>query len=121
MHAIMGVGVIGLVGKLTKMDDSAWFFDGSSLGEPIVEAIESAQLTHTQPLNLNLFLPPPTAAYIFALSVYLSVGLPASRTIATPVEGIDTREDQIEALRLVSAGNTIVIALLAGVLLLQVR
>lgn len=32
MHAIMGVGVIGLVGKLIKMDDSAKFFDGSSLG-----------------------------------------------------------------------------------------
>jgi len=90
MHAIMGVGIIGLVGKLVKMDESAKWFDGSSL-----------------------------AAYIFALSVYLSVGLPASRTIATPVEGVDTREDQIEALRLLSAGNTIIIALLGGVLFLQ--
>lgn len=63
----------------------------------------------------------PTAAYIFALSVYLTVGLPASRTIATPIEGVDTREDQIEALRLLSAGNTIIIALLGGVLALQVR
>lgn len=63
----------------------------------------------------------PTVAYIFALSVYLSVGVPASRTVATPVEGVDTREDQIEALRLLSAGNTIIIALLAGVLFLQVR
>ncbi|GJE91092.1 Shr3 amino acid permease chaperone [Phanerochaete sordida] len=90
MHAIMGVGIIGLVGKLVKMDESAKWFDGSSL-----------------------------VAYIFALSVYLSVGLPASRTIATPVEGVDTREDQIEALRLLSAGNTIIIALLGGVLFLQ--
>lgn len=63
----------------------------------------------------------PTAAYIFALSVYLTVGVPASRTIATPVEGVDTREDQIEALRLLSAGNTIIIAILGGVLFLQVR
>ena len=53
--------------------------------------------------------------------MYLTVGIPASRTIATPVEGVDTREDQIEALRLLSAGNTIIIALLAGVLFLQVR
>lgn len=90
MHAVMGVGIIGLVGKLIRMDDSAKWFDGSSL-----------------------------AAYIFALSVYLSVGLPASRTIATPVEGVDTREDQIEALRLLSAGNTIIIALLGMVLALQ--
>lgn len=32
MHAIMGVGIIGLVGKVARMDESAWFFDGSSLG-----------------------------------------------------------------------------------------
>ncbi len=32
MHAIMGVGIIGLAGKLHKWDDSAMFFDGSSLG-----------------------------------------------------------------------------------------
>ena len=58
---------------------------------------------------------------MFAISVYLSVGVPACRTIAQPVEGVDTREDQIEALRVLSAGNTIIIALLGAVLALQVR
>ena len=29
----MGVGIIGLVGKIHKWDESAMFFDGSSLGE----------------------------------------------------------------------------------------
>ncbi|THG97366.1 hypothetical protein EW026_g4619 [Hermanssonia centrifuga] len=90
MHAIMGVGIIGLAGKLHKWDDSAMFFDGSSL-----------------------------AAYIFAIAVYLSVGVPASRTVATPVEGVDTREDQVEALQILSAGNTIIIVLLGAVLALQ--
>jgi hypothetical protein len=37
------------------------------------------------------------------------------------VEGVDTREDQIEALRVLSAGNTLIIVLLGGVLALQVR
>ena len=32
MHAIMGMGIIGLVGKVHKWDESAMFFDGSSLG-----------------------------------------------------------------------------------------
>lgn len=113
MHAVMGVGIIGLVGKLIRMDDSAKWFDGSSLGAYPSSVWDLVAYT----LSPN----PPTAAYIFALSVYLSVGLPASRTIATPVEGVDTREDQIEALRLLSAGNTIIIALLGMVLALQVR
>ena len=119
MHAIMGVGVIGLVGKLVRMDDSAKWFDGSSLGASVLRPVfEGLRLTtHYRRTQRPL----PTAVYIFALSVYLSVGLPASRTIAAPVEGVDTRADQIEALRLLSAGNTIIIALLGMVLALQVR
>ncbi|CAL1714864.1 unnamed protein product [Somion occarium] len=90
LHGVMGVGIIGLVGKIHKWDESAMFFDGSSL-----------------------------AAFVFAIAVYLSVGVPASRTIATPVEGVDTREDQVEALRILSAGNVIIIVMLIGILVLQ--
>ena len=61
-----------------------------------------------------------TAAYVFAITVYLSVGVPACRTVANPVVDVDTREDQIEALRILSAGNTIIIVLLGAVLALQV-
>lgn len=46
--------------------------------------------------------------------------IPALRTIVTPVENVDTREDRIEAMRLLSAGNVIIIFGLAGILLLQV-
>jgi ER membrane protein SH3 len=49
----------------------------------------------------------------------MSVAIPSLRTIATPAEG-DTRDDRIEAMRVLSAGNTIIIVILAGVLLLQV-
>ncbi|OCH91023.1 hypothetical protein OBBRIDRAFT_775931 [Obba rivulosa] len=89
LHAVMGVGIIGLVGKLHRWDETAMFFDGSSL-----------------------------AAYVFSVAVYLAVGVPASRAIATPLEE-HTREDQIEALRVLSAGNTIIIVLLGLVLVLQ--
>ena len=37
------------------------------------------------------------------------------------MEGVDTRENQIEALRVLSAGNTLIIVLLGGVLALQVH
>lgn len=53
--------------------------------------------------------------------MYITVTIPSIRTIVTPVEGVDTREDQIEALRVLSAGNTLIIVLLGGVLALQVR
>lgn len=59
------------------------------------------------------------AAFIFAIAVYLSVGIPASRTVAAPLQE-ETREDQVEALRVLSAGNTIMIVLLGAVLVLQV-
>ena len=51
---------------------------------------------------------------------FTSVTIPAIRTVVT-VEGMDTRENQIEALRVLSAGNTLIIVLLGGVLALQVH
>jgi hypothetical protein len=61
------------------------------------------------------------AAFVFATAMYITVTIPSIRTVVTPVEGVDTREDQIEALRVLSAGNTLIIVLLGGVLALQVR
>lgn len=70
--------------------------------------------------SFAVFLSTYAAAYIFAIAVYLSVGVPSSRTVAAPIAGVDTREDQIEALRILSAGNTIIMVLLGAVLALQV-
>ena len=52
--------------------------------------------------------------------MYLSVTLQSLRTIVTPVEGVDTREDRVEAMRILAAGNTIIILLLGVILALQV-
>jgi hypothetical protein len=60
-----------------------------------------------------------TVAYILALSVYMTVTIPALRTIVTP-QDVDTRDDRIEAMRVLAAGNTIIVVILGGVLLLQV-
>ncbi|KDR67936.1 hypothetical protein GALMADRAFT_146679 [Galerina marginata CBS 339.88] len=90
LHGMVGVGLIGLISKLHKWNESAIFFDGSSL-----------------------------AVYVFGVAVYLTVIIQALRTIVDPVKDVDTREDQVMAMRVLSAGNIIVTACLALILLLQ--
>ncbi|TFY80954.1 hypothetical protein EWM64_g3059 [Hericium alpestre] len=90
LHGMMGVTVLALIGKVHKWDESAMFFDGGSL-----------------------------VIFIFCISVYTAVVVPALRTVVTPIQGIDTRDDQIEAMSIASAGNTIIIILLGAILALQ--
>jgi len=90
IHAVMGVGVISLVGKLHKWDESALFFDGSSL-----------------------------ALFIAGIIIYISVTIPTLRTVVNPISGEDTLSDQREAIGVLAAGNTLIIGCLFGVLGLQ--
>ncbi|KAK0467318.1 Shr3 amino acid permease chaperone [Desarmillaria tabescens] len=108
LHAMMGIGLVGLVSKLHKWDDSAMFFDGSSLGQPIIFFFA----IKVKKLILH------TGAYVFAIAVYLTVIIPTLRTIATPLED-ETREDRIEAMRVLSAANVIIVVCLGGILALQ--
>jgi hypothetical protein len=89
MHTMMAIGFSGLFSKLHKWDDSAKFFDGTCL-----------------------------AMYLFGVVMYIAVTIPALRTVVTPLAE-DTDTDRFEALRVLAAGNTIVILCLAGVLLMQ--
>lgn len=57
---------------------------------------------------------------MFSVAVYLTVTIPALRTIATPLPE-ETRDIRIEAVRVLSAGNVLMMVALVGVLLLQVR
>lgn len=43
---MMGVGVVGLISKVHKWDESAMFFDGSSLGTVLVNCPAIA-IAHT--------------------------------------------------------------------------
>jgi len=90
LHGMIGVGLVGLLAKMFKWDDSALFFDGSSL-----------------------------AAYVFAIVVYLTVTVASLRTVVTPLAGVETAGDQVMALRVLAAGHAIIIACLGLVLLLQ--
>ncbi|KAF5359001.1 hypothetical protein D9758_004881 [Tetrapyrgos nigripes] len=80
IHGMIGVGFIGLLSKLHTWDDSAMFFDGSGLG-----------------------------VFVFALCVYITVIVPMLSTTAAPL-AVDTHEDRVEAMRVLSAANVIVIA-----------
>ncbi|KAG6919538.1 hypothetical protein DXG01_005128 [Tephrocybe rancida] len=93
LHAMVGVGLVGLVAKLHKWDESAMFFDGSSL-----------------------------AAYVFSVAVYLTVTVPALQAIVglPSVGGTkDDKEDRVQALRVLAAGNVIVTVCMGAVLCLQ--
>ncbi|KXN89379.1 Secretory component protein SHR3 [Leucoagaricus sp. SymC.cos] len=89
LHGMIGIGLVGTLSKLFKWDESAMFFDGSSL-----------------------------AAYVFSIAIYLTVTIPALRTIVTPLEE-ETREVQVEALSVLCAGNVIIAGCLFAVLVLQ--
>lgn len=60
-------------------------------------------------------------AYMFGIVVYLTVTVNSLRTIVHPVENVDTRGDQIEAMRVLSAGNVIIAVCLGLILVLQVN
>ncbi|KAF9256206.1 hypothetical protein L218DRAFT_936937 [Marasmius fiardii PR-910] len=89
LHGMMGVGMLGLVAKLHKWDDSAMFFDGTSLG-----------------------------IYVFGMAVYITVIVPMLGTTVAPAE-VDTELDRLEAMRVLSAANVIVVICLGAILTLQ--
>jgi len=89
LHGMIGVVLLGLIAKLHVWDDSAMFFDGSCI-----------------------------ATMIFGLAVYMTVVVPTLRTIVTPLAE-ETREDRVQAMRLLSAANIIIMVCLGLVLLLQ--
>ncbi|KAJ7224516.1 Shr3 amino acid permease chaperone [Mycena pura] len=89
LHGMIGVVLLGLIAKLHAWDDSAMFFDGSSI-----------------------------AVVVFGLAVYVTVVVPMLRTIVTPLEE-ETRGDRVEAMTVLSAANVIIMVCLGLVLLLQ--
>ncbi|GLB43449.1 putative ER membrane protein SH3 [Lyophyllum shimeji] len=94
LHGMIGVGLVGLISKLHKWDESAMFFDGSSLG-----------------------------AYVFSIAVYITVTIPALQTIVTPPEASESvqeaQAERVQAMRVLSAGNVIIMVCLGAILALQ--
>lgn len=104
---MIGFGILGLVSKLHKWDESAMLFDGSSLG-PFPRLVRKVKLTRLVPV-----------AFVVGVAVYTTVTIPTLRTIVTPLEE-DTRLERVEAMRVLSAGNVIIAGCLGAILLLQV-
>lgn len=60
-----------------------------------------------------------TGVFVFGIMLYTTVVIPGVRTVANPLD-VDTREDQVEALRVLAAGNTLIVVCLGLTLALQV-
>jgi Ca2+/H+ antiporter len=110
LHGMVGVVLLGLVGKLHNWDDSAMFFDGSSLG-----SLRGSSFCSRAGANVGSI-----GVVVFGLAVYITVVIPTLRTIVTPLAE-ETRQDRIEAMTVLSAANIIIMVCLGLVLLLQVR
>lgn len=104
------VGLVGLISKLHKWTESAVFFDGTSLGVCVSVCVR---------VNCRLIASSGQVVYVFGIMVYLSVTVSTLRTIANPTTG-ETHDDQVMALRVLSAGNVIIIGCLTLILALQV-
>jgi hypothetical protein len=105
----MGIGIICLLGKLHKWDESAVWFDGSSLG--------MTKPTWVRPVSTNYIL---AAVFVFAIGVYLSVTIPALKAVVNPAEA-DSELAFDQNLGLLGAGNTIIAGLLVLILVMQAR
>lgn len=119
LHGMVGVGLVGLISKLHKWDESAMFFDGTSLG-----MFFSASGCLICGILTCVYVCGSAAAYMFSIAVYLTVTIPALKAIVTPLEAADytpeDEEDKVQAIRVLSAGNIIVIVCLGAILFLQV-
>ncbi|KAF8316766.1 Shr3 amino acid permease chaperone [Clavulina sp. PMI_390] len=89
LHAVIGIGMLSCILKLAEWDESALFFDGTSTG-----------------------------LFLIGIIIYISVTIPTLRTVVAPLAE-ETIKDQREALSVLSAGNTLIVLTLVGVLLLQ--
>jgi hypothetical protein len=123
---MVGVGLLGLLSKLHKWDDSAMFFDGTSLGKKkffldwsMARSLENLELTGpslSPPSVLSRIL---LGVYVFGVAIYISVIIPMLQTIVDPTV-MDTKADRTEAMRVLSAANIIIMVCLFGILALQV-
>jgi len=89
LHSMMGFGILSLLGKLHKWDESAMWFDGSSL-----------------------------AAFVFAISIYLTVIIPNLQNVVNPGETTSEFTHE-QSLSLIGAGNSIVMVILILIMALQ--
>src|SRR5258705_96905 len=106
---MMGIGIACLLGKLHQWDDSAVWFDGSSLG---MRKHARGRCVRSYWFRLTKFR---TAVFVFAIAVYLTVTIPALKAVVNPAEA-DPEFTPDQTLGLLGAGNTIMTGLLVLIL-----
>lgn len=90
------------------------FFDGTSLGTPSWPCHAPGAMMPKSRANRG------SGIYVFAVAVYLTVILSTLRTIVEPAS-VDTHADRIEAMRVLSAANVIIVFCFGAILALQAR
>nr|XP_019048201.1 hypothetical protein I302_01966 [Kwoniella bestiolae CBS 10118]OCF27131.1 hypothetical protein I302_01966 [Kwoniella bestiolae CBS 10118] len=105
-HVALGLPLIALLVKLHKWNESAMFFDGSSIAMHLA-CIILYLTVHIQ--SLRTFLPESTT-----LTTYSILPTPPPREI------LPTESEKVEAVRVLSAANALVGLLTLGVIGMQV-
>lgn len=70
---------------------------------------------------VHIHLPYISGAYIFGISVYATVTVPAVHNIVDPVPENDNPQEKLASIQVLAAGNVIIAVCLGAILLLQVR
>lgn len=81
MHGVMGFGVLGLVFKLQKWDESALFFDGCSLGTltlPMRILHNPAHVPPSDPIMAKLMNGLPSSHFDYSAALSCPVLSPSS-------------------------------------------
>ncbi|KDN52351.1 hypothetical protein K437DRAFT_243822 [Tilletiaria anomala UBC 951] len=121
LHGMMALGLIGLVAKLHRWTDAAKYYDGGSL---VIYMAAVCMYGAVSVPNLRLIANPNNVDYLDRSSIRTQrekQAEDAAKGIAPPPPtGPMTGEERIAALRILGATNSIIVAMLAGVVLLQV-
>ncbi|KAG8847151.1 hypothetical protein FRB96_001669 [Tulasnella sp. 330] len=113
LHSLIGIDIFALVLKVNKWDESALYFDMSSLGEPPLRM-------NAYRMFLNLVTLPyySQVALMGAVILYLAVVVPGVKTLMDPLVD-EIESERVEVLRIIGAGNTMAIGCLVAVLAMQ--
>ncbi|CAO1618389.1 unnamed protein product [Sympodiomycopsis kandeliae] len=119
LHGMMALGIIGAIAKLHRWSETAKYFDGSCI---VLMVISVAMYVVVIVPNLKLLSDPTNLDLLNRSSIRTERDSIIMSSGGTPPELYDTpltQNERISALRIIAATNTIIMALLGGVVLLQ--
>ncbi|EPQ31602.1 uncharacterized protein PFL1_00935 [Pseudozyma flocculosa PF-1] len=121
LHGMMGLGIVGLIAKLHHWTEMAKYFDGGSLALFMGGVCMYGGVVVP---NLRL-LNDPTNDYLLLRSAIMTQrhaqkeAFDKGHSTFAPPQGPMTPDERTSCIRIISATNTIIAALLLGVVVLQ--